>query len=187
MDDLKKRRIILIIAACLLFLFIVAALFIFDVFGLGAKEAYVSGNYPDGVSFAEVDTGDEPSGKARYDAYSSDSDPAHPVLDTKVSLYISNLGGKPGDPRPQDIASEYPHTPAPTATPRPTPNPTPAATINPNGVFPGVKPSIVIPSVTQPELYIINPDVAIPSYTGEKYKLEWKYNGWTAGYVQCAI
>ena len=178
MENSKKRNLI-IIAACVLLLLIVAALFIFDVFGLRARATYVPGNYPEGVSFAEVDTGDELSDKERYDAYSAESDPAHPVLDTKVSLYISNLGSKPGEPRPQDIASEYPSaTPLPTASPKPTPNPSPSVTLNPNGVLPNVKPSVVLPNVTMPELYIVNPDVKNPQFIGQKYTLEWKY---TAG------
>ena len=86
--------------------------------------AYVPGEYPEGIDFAELVTEEGLSEEARYAAYDPANDPAHPVLDVRVELSISNLGSRPGEPRPQDIAHEYP-------SPTPSPTPLPASTIVP--------------------------------------------------------
>ena len=175
-DARRKRRllIILLIAAGIV-LALVAVLVLLKPFG--QRLAYVPGKIPNGVEFAQIASGDELSDQERYDAYGDDNDPAHPVLDVPVSLSISNLGSRPGTPREQDLESEYP---SPTAQPAvsPTPAPTPAATIRPGIVIPGVKPGADLPSINLPDLYILEPDVVDPQFTGREYTLAWEY---TAG------
>ena len=73
-----------------------------------------------------------------YDAYSHENDPAHPVLDVKVSLQISNLGSRPGASRPQNLDHEYPKTE----------NTEQSEPLKPGVVNPGITPGIVIPNIT---------------------------------------
>ncbi len=134
---------------------------------------------PDLESFAQ--TGMElMSVEERFAAYNPAHDPAHPVLDSPVKLYISNLGSRPGQPRPQDLKKEYPEflkTPAPTATPAPTPTTAPTITLNPSVIFP-VNPALPPGGLELPDLYIIDPDVLSPQFTSREYTLHWSY---TAG------
>ncbi len=135
---------------------------------------------PETAFSAELSTGGGMSGRERYDAYSHEKDPAHPVLDVKVSLEISNLGSRPGAPRPQDLAKEYPlpsirPTERPTVTPAPTEAPSPSVTLSPGA--PGLRPGVDRPSIVLPDFYIINPKVDGPQIAGDSFKLSWKYSG----------
>lgn len=102
-----------------------------------------------------------------YDAYSHENDPAHPVLDVKVSLQISNLGSRPGASRPQNLDHEYPKTE----------NTEQSEPLKPGVVNPGITPGIVIPNITLPDFYILNPEILNPQYTNEAFTLSWKYTG----------
>lgn len=97
---------------------------------------------------------DEMTAQELYDAYSHENDPAHPLLDVKVSLKISNLGSRPGVPRPQNIPLEYPIPNIPT-------------TVNP--------PSDSVPY--DPNFYIVNPYMTSPQYIGGSFTIAWKYTG----------
>lgn len=187
--DSKNRRKLLISAIAGIVLLVLAALVLFKPFQPGvianvtdssgtlAPAIYIPGNYPEGVSFADIVTDESLSDRELFDAYDHDNDPAHPVLDVKVKLSISSLGSRPGEPRPQDIASEYPRQIAePTASP--TPVPTPSATLQPGLVIPGLKPGISLPNIELPDLYIIGFDIENPKFTGDRYPLAW---GYTAG------
>ena len=189
MDSKKKRRW-LILASVGVVLLLLGALFLFKPFHLtekanttasssssAAPATYVPGSYPEGMSFADVEISEGLSDRERFNAYDHDNDPAHPVLDVKVMLSISSLGSRPGTPRPQDIAHEYPPQ-STSGVPTPTTVPTPSATIKPGVVNPGIKPGVTLPKVELPELYIIEPDIASPKFTGERYTLSWEY---TAG------
>lgn len=146
-----------------------------------------SDEYTEGQYLAEIAVPDTMSDEERYAAYDHDNDPAHPVLDEKVELSISNLGSKPGEPRPQDIATEYP-MPTPSATPKPKPTSTPTpptapsvslspSLINP-GLNPGLNPGMIFQKIELPELYILAPDMGGTQDAGERYTLNWEY---TAG------
>ena len=134
---------------------------------------------------AKMSAGNEMSEQELYDAYSHENDPAHPILNVKVSLQISNLGSRPGVPRLQDLALEYPKNvtqPPPISTPKTTatPVPPPTQTLKPN--VPRLKPGfglpdINLPNTDLPDLHIINPDVESPQFTDDSFMLEWKYTG----------
>lgn len=126
------------------------------------------------LSSAKQLSGDEMTEQELYDAYSHENDPAHPVLDVKVSLQISNLGSRPGASRPQNLALEYPKTSTQTTE---TPTLGQSVPLNPNIVTPGVTPNLVLPNVTLPDFYIINPTVLSPQFTGGSFTLSWKYTG----------
>ncbi len=191
--DSKDKRKWLIPAIVGVVLLLLCALLLFILFQPGknantaalseptaAAAAYVPGNYPEGVSFADVVAAEEGlSDKELFDAYDHENDPAHPVLDVKVTLSISNLGSQPGTPRPQDIVSEYPPQSAePSVVPDPTPTPSPSVTLQPGLIIPGLKPDLVLPKIELPELYILESNIASPQFTGDRYTLSWEY---TAG------
>jgi hypothetical protein len=178
----KKRTIIIAAAAALL----IAVLLLIFVFlkpsffsNAGAPGVYTPGAYPEGASFAEIAEPIELSAEERFDAYDHENDPAHPVLDIKVKLSISSSGSRPGFPRPADEPPEQPETtPQPQQTPEPTKAPAPSVTLDPGIVLPGMKPEIVLPGIGLPELYITEPEVPEPLFTGDRYTVEWNY---TAG------
>lgn len=120
------------------------------------------------------------SGKELYGAYSHESDPAHPVLDVRVSLQISSMGSRPGFPRPQNLALEYPGT---SAQPAETPSraqssaQTASSSVSPNLVVPGIRPGISLPSITLPEFYLLSPGVESPQFFGDSFEIAWKYTG----------
>ncbi|MCE5235168.1 MAG: hypothetical protein LLF87_03840 [Eubacteriales bacterium] len=175
----KKRKWLLPTIAGVVPLLAAAAFFIFR---SPQKEVlqYVPGEYPEGVNFADVVTErDFLSGEELYLAYDPDNDPAHPTLDVKVKLSISNLGSRPGVPRPQDAAAVYPSLPPiPLPTPSPSPSPAPSVSINPNIFFPAHSPNPALPGIALPDLFILSPDVSSPQFTGASYELKWSY---TAG------
>lgn len=174
----KKRKWLIPVIIAIVLLLAAVVFLAFRLFAPSAPVAYVPGNYPEGVHFADIVTEEELIGEDNYAAYDPNNDPAHPVLDVKVKLSISNLGSRPGEPRPQDIANEYPApTATPSAKPSPAPTPAPSVTLKPDIVLPGLKPGD-LPNVILPELYIIKPAVESPQFTGEEYKLSWEY---TAG------
>ncbi len=138
--------------------------------------AYEPFRYPEGVEFADVSVSETHSADELYAAYDPLKDPAHPVLDEKVDIYISNLGSRPGEPRPQDIAAEYPIvsiTPYATAMPEPTPS----FTLNPGDLLPGIQPSVSFPGISLPDLYIVGPELPNPGFTGETLTFQWEYTG----------
>jgi hypothetical protein len=178
-QDRRKWLTPAIIGVALLLL--AAAFLLFRMFQKSTPTAYVPGDYPEGVSFADVVTEAGLSDEERYAAYDPGNDPAHPVLDVKVKLSISNLGSRPGAPRPQGLSLEYPAQTLPppaTASPTPAPTPAPSATLKPGAINPGLKPKASLPPIELPELYIPQPDVPSPQYAGGKYTLAWEY---TAG------
>lgn len=182
MENKKKHLwLILAIIGVVLLLFLLGAFLFFKFIQPKSvkPEVYVPGIYPEGVSFAEIEVDEGLSDQERYDAYDPNNDPAHPVLDVKVNLYISNLGSRPGTARPQDIAGEYPPQitpPSVTLAPTPTPTPAPSVTVAPGSVVIG--PNVTLPAPEFPDLYIHESDIASPQFTGEKYALSWEY---TAG------
>ena len=151
----------------------------------GAAElaVYIPGEYPEGFIFADTAYDEDMSEEEIFAAYDHDNDPAHPVLDVKVELGISNIGSRPGIPRPDPAPEEYPSvTPAqdiqPAATPAPTPVPEPSVTIVPGIIVPHVDLPLDMPDIDLPVLYITNPDIPTPQFTGDACTIEWKY---TAG------
>ena len=200
----KKKWIWIVLSVLVLLFMVITASLLFSLLNKphetihpGSSESstdstyaeYIPGQLPEGVNFAVAeDGGQELSEEELYDGYSHEEDPAHPVLDVQTSLQISNLGTQPGVPRPQDIAVEYPHIlvpptsqPSPTQAPAPTPDPsytpTPSVTLTPGIIPPKLNPDIDIPPIELPELYIVNPDVPSPSFTGDSFHLSWKYSG----------
>ncbi|MGI6497898.1 MAG: hypothetical protein ACOX0U_03565 [Oscillospiraceae bacterium] len=153
--------------------------------GADAPVAYVPFEYPEGVSFAEVGPEIEMSDEARYAAYDREDDPANPVLDVKVDLSISNLGSRPGVPRPQDsydLPTSAPTpspTPTPTSTPSPTqellPVPTPTFSFDPGKLLPSTQQPEGTPNPEQTVLYITQPKVSGPLFTGDTYTIRWTY------------
>lgn len=147
-------------------------------------DTYIPGEYPQGYNYADIAYDDDMSEDDIFAAYDQDNDPAHPVLDVKVELGISTIGSRPGIPRPDPVPEEYPDlTPEqdmqPTAEPTPTPVPEPTVTITP-GIMPGILiPDIDLPTdlpdIEIPVLYITNPAVPELLFTGDTYKVEWKY------------
>lgn len=134
---------------------------------------------PEGTDFAQTGT-ELMSDEQRFIAYDPAHDPAHPELNSPVKLYISNLGSRPGQPRPQDLNEEYPafiKTPAPTATPTPAPTTEPAVTLNPF-VLPPVSPGLPPLNLELPDLYLLDTVVQSPQFTDRAYTLRWSY---TAG------
>lgn len=171
-DAQRKRRLLMILLIVAAVALVLVVVFVF--LKLGQTTDNVQGNVPEGVEFAQIASEDELSDQERYDAYDDDNDPAHPVLDEKVSLSISNLGSRPGAPREQDLESEYPLlTAEPVVSPKPTP--TPSATLKPGLVIPGVKPGADLSDFDLPDLYILEPDVIDPQFTGREYTLAWEY------------
>ncbi|MEA4887915.1 MAG: hypothetical protein VB070_00405 [Clostridiaceae bacterium] len=80
MKKLLKRRWI-ILAACGLILLGLAAMLISMSLTPDKPDsqqviAYVQGQYPEGVDFAEISAGDEIDGQSHYDDYSHENDPA---------------------------------------------------------------------------------------------------------------
>lgn len=180
MNNAKKRKTAIIVACAFTLLVLLVLLFIFVFFrnGSSSPEVYTPFDYPDGVEFAEIAPSETLDAGALYGAYDPADDPAHPVLDEKVDIYISNLGSRPGEARPQDIAAEYPEISLPpvvTATPEPTS--TPAVTLNPGNFFPGISPDINFPGISLPELYITSPAMPNPGFTGDVFELTWEYTG----------
>lgn len=169
MRELLKRRWFVVTCAVLLVLLLGGLVFVLTQPG---GNVYVKGRLPRGYSFAEVSSGDALSAEELYEAYDHDNDPAHPVLDVQATLKISNLGSRPGSPRPQDLAVEYPprSVPAPSATP-------PAATLTPGAGSLGITPGTRLPNVTLPEFYLVSPQVSSPQFTGRSYALAWRYTG----------
>ena len=186
MKAIFMRRRFIVLLCILLLLALAALLILVFIKPRDSKTIADTPRPPSQNAFsAEMSSENEMSEQELYDAYSHENDPAHPMLDIKVSLQISNLGSRPGAPRPQDLALEYPQTnPQPTATPTPeptaTPAPSPAETLNPNikGLKPGAGlPGITLPDTILPDLYIINHEVESPQFTGDLFKLIWKYTG----------
>jgi hypothetical protein len=180
MRSLFKQRWFIILF-CILVLLALAAVLIFVIFKPAGRNTISETPSPPSETAltAEMSSGNEMSEQELYDAYSHENDPAHPMLDVKVSLQISNLGSQPGAPRPQDLALEYPQMSSqPTATPTPAPTatqaPSPSVTLNPN--MPGIKPGGSLPDIALPDLYITNPEVESPQFTGDSFTLAWKYN-----------
>lgn len=167
---LKRRWVIAACAAVLIGLTVILVL----VLSRGDSGTYVRGKLPRGVTFAQVSIEASMSAEALYEAYDDDADPAHPVLDVKTSLSISNLGGRPGAPRPQDLKAEYPKlkTEAPTSS-----SAAHAATINPGPSAARITPGITLPSITLPDFYLVNGQLPTPQFTGRSYELSWKYTG----------
>ncbi|HWQ58023.1 MAG TPA: hypothetical protein VN540_03310, partial [Clostridia bacterium] len=125
MDNAMKRRNRIIVALALILLLVsLLLIFIFFKKGKDSPGTYDRGENPEG--FAEIAADDTLTDEELYDAYDPANDPAHPVLDERVSVSISSLGSRPGEARPQDIELEYPGIslpPAASATPEPTSTP----------------------------------------------------------------
>lgn len=136
---------------------------------------------PEGVSFAVVTSPPESSGEALYAGYSHEADPAHPVLDVPVSLRISNLGARPGAPRPQDLAGEYPAAAAPPeAAPEETAPPeegTDVQLLTPVGPLLPRLPGAALPAPALPDFYLLTADVSGEHFVGESLTLRWAYTG----------
>lgn len=181
----KKHRWILIVIISILVILSLLAIYLLLIkpstaVGSGnTPMTYTPGDYPQGVHFADAAPVGSLSAEELYNAYDHDNDPAHPVLDVKVNLSISNLGSRPGAPRPQDIAREYPPPSAkPTAKPTPVPTSAPSATLKPGLIIPGFKPGAALPGIELPELYLLEKDIESPVFAGDRYTLCWEY---TAG------
>jgi len=106
---------------------------------------------PEGTDYAVVTEPEDISPQEAFETYSDDNDPAHPVLDVRVDLKISNRGSRPGESR-TEAAAEIEKVAY-------------------------LRPNIRIPDLTLPELYITNEDAAGVHYTGEQYTLVWEYTG----------
>lgn len=172
----KKRGFIVLLCILLLLVFLAGAV-IFVVFKSKETPTEIPKAPFETELNAEISSENEMNAQERYGAYNHENDPAYPVLDVKVTLRISNLGSRPGAPRPQDLANEYPSPSIPpTATPTPVPTPTPMPSdLIIGGLMPGIDPSdITLPDIL-PELFIVDPGVEIPQFTCEKFTLAWKY------------
>ncbi len=176
MDTAKKRQTFLLIALALALLIFIALLLIFVVFKKGKPPS--STDAAEEKNVAEIVTPAALTDEELYDAYDPAQDPAHPVLDERVSVSISTLGNRPGEARPQDIEAEYPvFSVPPAASPTPEPTPAPSATLNPGGLFPGLEPSVSFPGLDLPDLYITSPAPPDPGFTGRAFELTWEYTG----------
>ena len=180
MEERNKRRLIILISA--LALAALAAVIFLVIPALSRKpeatktlREYTKGEYPDGFSFADAAPAESLSAEALYDAYDDDSDPAHPVLDVKVGLSISSTGSRPGTPRPVQQLPEVPAVPDVSAA-TPSPTPPPSVTLAPGTAVPGIKPSITVPDISLPELYIVNPKIEGPLFAGDSYTVRWEYS-----------
>lgn len=169
MKDLIKRRRFIVVCALVLLCLIAIVAFVLTRPG---DDVYVRGRLPKGFNYAEVTSGKGLSAKQLYDAYDPKHDPAHPVLDVKASVQISNLGSRPGTPRPQRAAEGgmklNPGAPARTS-----------ASLVATGLIgsSGLRPRVSLPGVPLPDFYLAGDKVNSPQFTGRPFILAWKYTG----------